>query len=110
MNTFSDRFARTTRPVHWLAGLGCAFALASAAMAQSSTGSAGSTTGAGMGTAAQPAQPVASGTPAGGNKAAKPPVAAEKPNAVVDKPAKAGTQSGAVTPPASGPTPATPQR
>jgi hypothetical protein len=110
MTTPADRTVRSSSLARCLGALALA-ALVPAAMAQSSsTGSAGSTTGAGTGTAAQPAQPTASGTPAGGNKAAKPPVDAEKPNAVVDKPAKAGTQSGAVTPPASGPTPSMPQR
>jgi hypothetical protein len=47
---------------------------------------------------------VASGTAAGGNKAAKPPVEAKaaQGGAPAKKPAKSGTQSGAASAPASG--------
>ncbi|WP_298234286.1 hypothetical protein [uncultured Azohydromonas sp.] len=105
MNPPADRTVRSNPLARCLGALALA-ALMPTAMAQSSTGSAGSTTGAGTGTAAQPAQPVASGTPAGGNKAAKPPVEAKAAEgaAPAKKPAQAGTQSGAASEPATGAT------
>ncbi len=109
MTVNTDRPACPKPLVRWLSGLSLAAFLVPIAVAQSSPGLARSTPGP---AAAVPAQSVASGTPAGGNKAGKPPVAraAAQEHAVVDKPAKAGTQAGAVTTPASAPGHGTQQR